>query len=96
MPRLSSLRQPAAVVLLVDAAFSPNAENYVGYPDRNGIFPAARSERFSRRHEERGANLVFVDGHASFFKRAYITNGTGAREEKFNPDVIWNPNRDVP
>jgi len=39
---------------------------------------------------------VFIDGHASFFKRSYITNGLSGREEKFNPDVIWNPNRDVP
>jgi len=96
MPRLSSMRNAAAVVLLVDAVFSPTREGYVQGPDRNGIFPAARSERFSQRHRGSGANLVFIDGHASFFKRNYITNGLSGREEKFNPEVIWNPNRDVP
>jgi prepilin-type N-terminal cleavage/methylation domain-containing protein/prepilin-type processing-associated H-X9-DG protein len=96
MPRLGAVRNPSAAVLLVDAAFSPNLENYIGNPDRNGIFPASRGDRFPKRHNGLGANLVFVDGHAGFFKRSYITNGTVSREEKFNADVIWNPNRDVP
>ena len=96
MPKLGAIQNPTAVVLLVDAAFSPTLENYTAGgtdPNRNGIFPAARSERFTRRHNAAGGNLVFVDGHAAYFRRAYITNGTGAALEKFNPDVIWNPNR---
>jgi prepilin-type N-terminal cleavage/methylation domain-containing protein/prepilin-type processing-associated H-X9-DG protein len=96
MPKLASLRNPVAVVLLVDTAFSPTLENYTASPDRNGIFPASRSDRFTRRHAGDGGNLVFVDGHATFFRRSYVTNGTASREEKFNPDVVWNPNRDVP
>jgi prepilin-type processing-associated H-X9-DG protein len=97
MPRLASIPRPTAVVLLNDATFSPTLERYTAGdtdPNRNGIFPAARSERFTKRHNDQGGNLVFVDGHAAFFKRAYITNGTGASLEKFNPDVIWNPNRE--
>ncbi len=97
MPRLATLQNPAAVVLLADAVFSPTLERYLAgetSADRNGIFPAARSERFTRRHNDTGGNLVFVDGHAAFFRRAYITNGTGAAREKFNPDVIWNPHRE--
>jgi len=96
MPRLSALPNPAATTLLVDAVFSPTLEAYTAGktdPNRNGIFPAARSERFTRRHQGRGGNLVFVDGHAAFFPRSYITNGTGSSVEKFNPDVIWNPHR---
>ncbi len=96
MPKLGSIQNPTAVVLLVDAVFSPTLENYTAGgtdPNRNGIFPAARSERFTKRHNDAGGNLVFVDGHAAYFRRAYITNGTGAALEKFNPDVIWNPNR---
>lgn len=96
MPRLSSLRNPSAIVLLVDATFSPTLEAYTAGntdPNRNGIFPAARSERFTRRHNNQGGNLVFVDGHAAYFNRAYITNGTGSSIEKLNPDVIWNPHR---
>jgi prepilin-type N-terminal cleavage/methylation domain-containing protein/prepilin-type processing-associated H-X9-DG protein len=96
MPKLGAIREASAVVLLVDTAFSPTLENYVASPDRNGIFPASRSDRFTRRHNQTGGNLVFVDGHAAFFKRSYITNGSTSREEKLNPDVIWNPNRSVP
>jgi len=95
MPKLGSLAKGSATVLLVDTAFSPTLEDYTASPNRNGIFPASRSDRFTKRHGD-GGNLVFVDGHAQLFKRSYITNGTSSREEKFNPDVYWNPNRDIP
>ena len=95
MPTIGNVRNPAAVVLFVDAAFSPTLENYTPNPERNGVFPAARSERFSKRHSKAGANLVFVDGHAKFYKRTFITSGTSSRDERFNPGVIWNPNYDV-
>jgi prepilin-type N-terminal cleavage/methylation domain-containing protein len=98
MPPLSSMPSPSATVLLVDIAFSPTLETYTGDPNRNGIFPAARSDRFAARHggkgDKGGGNLAFTDGHAQFFRRGYITNGTTSREEKLNGDVIWNPNRD--
>ena len=94
MPKLATLRPPTAIVLLVDATFSPTKENFTSAPDRNGIFPASRSERLCMRHND-GGSLVFIDGHAAIFKRSYITNGTTSREEKFNPDVVWNPNRDL-
>lgn len=96
MPKLSLLQNVSATVLLMDATFSPTLERYTAGstdPNRNGIFPAARSERFTKRHQDAGGNLVFVDGHASYFRRAYITNGTGEAKEKFNSDVIWNPHR---
>jgi prepilin-type N-terminal cleavage/methylation domain-containing protein/prepilin-type processing-associated H-X9-DG protein len=96
MPRLGAIPAPSATVLLTDSAFSPSLEPYTSSPDRNGIFPAGRSSHFAQRHSNRGANLVFIDGHAAAFKRSYITNGTTDREEKFNPDVFWNPNRDRP
>ncbi len=95
MPRLNSVRNPSAVVLLTEAAFSPTLETYVGVPDRNGIFPAARWQRFAKRHSGRGT-LVFLDGHAAQLPFAYVYKcDTPDREEKFNPDVIWNPNRDL-
>ena len=95
MPKLGNVRNPSSVVLFVDVAFSPNLENYTPTPERNGVSPAARSERFSQRHGQSGGNLVFVDGHASFFKRKAITSGGVERDEGFNPSVIWNPNFDV-
>ncbi len=94
MPRLSAIPNTSGTVLLTDGAFSPTLESYTATPQRNGIFPAGRSSHFAQRHSNRGGNLVFVDGHAAFYKRSYITNGTSSREEKFNVDVVWNPNRD--
>jgi prepilin-type N-terminal cleavage/methylation domain-containing protein/prepilin-type processing-associated H-X9-DG protein len=97
MPRLGAIPNTSATVLLVDIAFSPTQEPYTPDPSRNGIFPAARSERATARHGRgnRGsATLAFVDGHAQLFPRSYLTNGGGGREEKFLGDVIWNPNRD--
>lgn len=93
MPRLSSLEAPSSVVLLVDAALSPSLETYVSFPERNGIFPAARFDRFAQRHSDKGGNLVFVDGHAAFYRRGYIVTADARLEEKLNPDVIWNPKR---
>jgi len=102
MPKVSQVPNPSSTVLLTEQAFSPGHETYLataGDAGRNGIFPCARSYRFAQRHNsDKGGNLVFIDGHSSFFKRSYITNGlpndSGAnRAEKKNGDVIWNINR---
>jgi prepilin-type N-terminal cleavage/methylation domain-containing protein/prepilin-type processing-associated H-X9-DG protein len=101
MPRLASIRKPSAVILLTEATFSPNLENYVSSPDRNGIFPASRWDRFCKRHAGRGGggNLVFIDGHSEFFPRSYVFNenppAADGRIEKSNPDIYWNPNREL-
>jgi prepilin-type N-terminal cleavage/methylation domain-containing protein/prepilin-type processing-associated H-X9-DG protein len=95
MPRLGAVRDPSSVVLLTEASFSPTLETYVGDPNRNGIFPAARWQRFAKRHSARGT-IVFLDGHAALLPFDYVYKGnTPDREEKFNPDVIWNPNREI-
>ncbi len=95
MPKISQVPNASATVLLTEQTFSPVKETYLSSANRNGIFPAARSYRFSQRHLNSGGNLVFVDGHSQYFKRSYITNGapddSGAnRAEKKNPDVIWD------
>jgi prepilin-type N-terminal cleavage/methylation domain-containing protein/prepilin-type processing-associated H-X9-DG protein len=95
MPKLSAVPNASATVLLTEQLFSPTHETYISSADRNGCFPAARSYRFPQRHNEKGGNLVFIDGHSAYFKRSYITNGaandSGAnRAEKKNGDVIWN------
>ena len=100
MPKLSSLKNASATVLMTEAAFNPTTETYLATSSdsgRNGIFPAARSYRFGGRHSL-GGNLAFLDGHSSFFKRSYVTNGapndSGVnRAEKLNPDIIWNLHR---
>jgi prepilin-type N-terminal cleavage/methylation domain-containing protein/prepilin-type processing-associated H-X9-DG protein len=101
-PKLSAVPKPVATVLLTEMAFSPTHESLVIGPDRNGIFPSERSTKFPYRHNSnKGGNLVFLDGHSSYFKRSYITNGfadagTTHRAEKCNPDVIWDLYRDCP
>ncbi len=100
MPKIFSVPKTSATVLLTEAAFSPTRETYLATAsdaNRNGIFPCARSYRFAMRHNT-GGNLVFIDGHSSFYKRSYITNGAPSdsgsdRAEKLNGDVIWNINR---
>ncbi|MEY2427700.1 MAG: hypothetical protein QOJ40_585 [Verrucomicrobiota bacterium] len=100
MPKIFQVPKPGATVLLTEAPFSPTRETYLATASdaaRNGIFPCARSYRFAMRHTV-GGNLVFIDGHSSFFKRSYITNGAPSdggsdRAEKLNGDVIWNINR---
>jgi len=95
MPKISAVRKPSSTVLLTECAFSPTAELDVPSPNRNGIFPAARHARFPIRHNGKGGNIVFIDGHASYFKRTSITNGLNSdsgtgRIERNNPEVIWN------
>ena len=104
MPKMPQIKQPSATVLLTETAFSPTLERYLATASdagRNGIFPCARSYRFSMRHNNVGGGLVFLDAHSEIFKRSYITNGapddSGVnRAERKNNDVIWNPNRDIP
>jgi prepilin-type N-terminal cleavage/methylation domain-containing protein/prepilin-type processing-associated H-X9-DG protein len=97
MPKLGNLRHPSAVVLLTEVAFSPTLENYVASASRNGIYPTARWTYFPKRHNDRGT-LLFTDGHAALFKWEYVYNQNpvgDSRVEKNNPDIYWNPNRDL-
>jgi prepilin-type processing-associated H-X9-DG protein/prepilin-type N-terminal cleavage/methylation domain-containing protein len=103
MPSLSSLRNPASIVMLTEATFSPNLENFLTAPNpnsANGIMPAVRWKYFPRRHNNRG-NIVFLDGHAAMFSWTYVFNPSptdpqGREETLTNPDIWWNPYRDKP
>jgi prepilin-type N-terminal cleavage/methylation domain-containing protein/prepilin-type processing-associated H-X9-DG protein len=69
---------------------------------RNGINPAQRWSVFAQRHSK-GGNIAFTDGHSAYFKWSYVVGapvykdptGGDARAEPLNPDIWWNPNRDV-
>ncbi len=95
MPKLSSIRNPAAVVMMTESAFSPTLEAYVtqcgGSVTQNGTFPASRWTYFCQRHDL-GGNLAFVDGHAHYFKWSYVVNfnSSAGRQEVDNPDIIWD------
>ena len=101
MPKLSSMRNPSAQVLLTEFCFSPTLENFAippSSPPQMGTFPACRSTYFVKRHNN-GGNLVFLDGHSQYFKYDYVYNQNPVgdpRVEKLNSDIWWNPNRDKP
>lgn len=101
MPKLSRVQHVSGAVLITEASFSPSLENYLGdnsWAQRNGIFPAARWDRFVKRHAD-GGNIAFLDGHSAYFKWTYVYNPNPtpvAREEKPNFDIWWNPNREIP
>jgi prepilin-type processing-associated H-X9-DG protein len=99
MPKLSSMRYPSAQVLLTEFCFSPTLENWTGASQpQMGCFPAARWTYFVKRHNN-GGNIVFLDGHSARFKYDYVygsdPNASSGSAEKLNPDIWWNPNRDI-
>jgi prepilin-type N-terminal cleavage/methylation domain-containing protein/prepilin-type processing-associated H-X9-DG protein len=94
MPRITAIRSPVNVVMMTEFCFSPTLENWTGSSQpQMGCFPASRWTYFVKRHNN-GGNLVFLDGHAQYYKFDYIYNPAGGRVELMNPDVWWNPNRD--
>jgi prepilin-type processing-associated H-X9-DG protein len=92
--KVPSIRFPSSQVYMFDATYSPTLEG-----GRNsGTYPAARWNYFSGRHSGKGSIILFMDGHAAYF-RTSITNGAGQcgngrQENMSNSDVWWNPNRD--
>lgn len=98
MPKFGAIRNPAATVLFTDVAFSPTLESLVPYPSFVGTMPCGRWSVFPKRHNN-GGTMVFTDGHSAIFKWDYVFNQNPtptSRNEKLNPDVWWNPNRDIP
>ena len=98
MPKIGALRNPSATVLFTDAVFSPTWETSSSAPSRNGVYPCNRWSLFPKRHND-GGGLLFTDGHSAIFKWDYVYNQNptpSPRNEKLNPDIIWNPNRDIP
>jgi prepilin-type N-terminal cleavage/methylation domain-containing protein len=96
MPKLGQIRFPSATVFITEEAFSPTMENYTATPADNGIYPCERWTNFPKRHNQGGA-LCFMDGHAGIFKWSYVynPNASPARLEVMNPDIWWDPNRDI-
>jgi prepilin-type N-terminal cleavage/methylation domain-containing protein/prepilin-type processing-associated H-X9-DG protein len=99
MPKQTAIRTPSAQVFITEFCFSPTLENWTGSgTPQMGAFPTCRWTYFPKRHNNQG-DIAFLDGHSQMYKYTYIygadPNGGDSRAEKLNPDVWWNPNRDI-
>jgi prepilin-type N-terminal cleavage/methylation domain-containing protein/prepilin-type processing-associated H-X9-DG protein len=100
-PRIATIHNVGATVMLTEAAFSPTLETRAdGYsvpsPSQNGTFPASRWNYFAWRHLDNMGNLLFMDGHAASYKHNYVVNlnpTPDSRDEKDNYDIIWDQYR---
>jgi prepilin-type N-terminal cleavage/methylation domain-containing protein/prepilin-type processing-associated H-X9-DG protein len=94
MGRIADLSKPSAVVLMFDCVFNPVTEVDNGSPQYNSVNPGIRFKSLASRHNK-GAVLVFTDGHSKWYKDYYLTNESTAlfeaKIEPVVPDVIWNP-----
>jgi prepilin-type N-terminal cleavage/methylation domain-containing protein len=92
MPKLASLPKPSSTVLMFDVVFNPVTEIVNGSPGYNSVNPANRYRSIGVRHDA-GTVLNFCDGHANYFKIAFVTNtdmGVTPSQEPRNQDIIWN------
>jgi prepilin-type processing-associated H-X9-DG protein len=102
MPKAGTVRFPSAQVLFSEVVFSPTYEAYpTPYPPLGqsvGVYPSARWDYFAVRHGGSSGVITFLDGHAQTYKWDYVYNKQSPppnREEVFNSDIWWNPNRDI-
>jgi prepilin-type N-terminal cleavage/methylation domain-containing protein/prepilin-type processing-associated H-X9-DG protein len=92
MPKITQLQKPSATVFMYDACFDPVTENVNQSPEYNSVNPANRQNSYASRHNK-GGIIMFGDGHAYFFKTAYIQNNksSSGEGEPILSDVIWDP-----
>jgi len=76
---------------MFDQVFDPATEIVNGAPQYDSVNPAARQRSFAARHANGGV-INFLDGHAGYFKTAYIQGNPsqGGYNEPLLPDVIWD------
>jgi prepilin-type N-terminal cleavage/methylation domain-containing protein/prepilin-type processing-associated H-X9-DG protein len=91
MPKLANLTKPSATVFMFDQVFDPVTEVVNSSPQYNSVNPADRWRSFASRHDG-GGPIIFMDGHAAYYKTAYIQGNpsNGGNNEPLLPDVIWN------
>jgi prepilin-type N-terminal cleavage/methylation domain-containing protein len=90
MPRITTIRKPAATVLMTDAVFN-STEGFSPGNNFYSVNPAGRWRAFPSRHNKEGGILNFLDGHSAYFKQSYVKREQASGDEWLNPDVIWNP-----
>jgi prepilin-type processing-associated H-X9-DG protein len=86
MPKLVNIAKPTQTVFMFDCIFSQSLE---GGNTFNSVNPANRWNSAASRHNK-GGNIVFLDGHAAYFKSNTIAaSGTGTTEGT-NGVLIWS------
>lgn len=90
-PKLTAFHQPVATVFMFDMVFDPATEVVNDSPGFNSVNPAGRQRSFASRHAS-GGGIVFLDGHAAWFKTSYVQNpaSTGGFNEPLWSDIIWD------
>jgi prepilin-type N-terminal cleavage/methylation domain-containing protein/prepilin-type processing-associated H-X9-DG protein len=91
MPKMSSFAKTSATVFMFDQVFNPVSEVVNLHPEYNSVNPGDRQNSVASRHNQ-GTILTFLDGHAYYFKTAYLqaNPSTGGEREPLLPDVIWD------
>lgn len=103
MPTSDNIRFPSAQVAFFEEVFSAAYEQYPSPftpGPRYAVYPSLRWEDFAIRHGGTSGVITFLDGHSTVYKWSYVFNtapgAVSSRQEANNPDIWWNPNRDVP
>jgi prepilin-type N-terminal cleavage/methylation domain-containing protein/prepilin-type processing-associated H-X9-DG protein len=91
MPKVTTLRHTDATVFMFDCVFDPVTEVVNSSPQYNSVNPANRQNSFASRHNKGGV-INFFDGHASYFKTAYVQGNpsAGGKNEPLLGDIIWD------
>lgn len=91
MPKIGSFSRTSATVFIYDQVFDPVTEVVNKSPQYNSVNPADRQNSVASRHDK-GDVLSFLDGHASYFRTAYLQDNpsTGGEREPLLPDVVWD------
>ncbi|MBI3876071.1 MAG: prepilin-type N-terminal cleavage/methylation domain-containing protein [Verrucomicrobia bacterium] len=93
--RMGQVINPSAFVFLLENRAHVDELPYYGPPANQTALctPQAYTSRFAARHNQ-GANLSFADGHAAWFKYAYVCSNQPPGQVKAIdpglPDINWS------
>lgn len=86
------VQHPSAFVFLADVRTHSSEVPYYGTTPTTLACSHIYTTRLSSRHNA-GADLVFSDGHAQYFKYSYICTNTGSSAgDPGRPDINWTYN----
>jgi len=90
--KLGMVRDPSSFVMFSDNRVQSDETPYYGTDAQKALTlgsPQNYTSRFSSRHEA-GGNIAFADGHAAYFKYAYVVVGhNGKPSDPARPDINW-------